>query len=104
MGLAMGPFTRQETTMSTERTLPRFLRRATFSAALLLLAAPAALADPPGYDFLSVNAPSPATVSDSASRTAADAQIAAVDRKADRALETAQLALRQVQQRTQAAR
>jgi hypothetical protein len=91
-------------TMSIDRKLPRFLRRATFSAALLLLAAPAALADPPGFDFLSFNGPSPASISDGTARTASDAQIAAVDRKADQALKTAQLALRQAQQPTQAAR
>jgi hypothetical protein len=35
----------------------RALRRAALSAALLLAAAPAALADPPGYDFMDFNQP-----------------------------------------------
>jgi hypothetical protein len=33
------------------------LRRAALSAALLLAAAPLALADPPGYDFMDFNQP-----------------------------------------------
>jgi hypothetical protein len=96
-------FARQEMTMSTESKLPQLLRRAAFSAALLLLAAPAALADPPGYILQGFDDPAPANISDSTARSATDAQIAAVNRKADQALETARLALREAQQRNQAA-
>jgi hypothetical protein len=35
----------------------RTLRRAALAAALLLAAAPLALADPPGYDFMDFNQP-----------------------------------------------
>jgi hypothetical protein len=72
------------------------------SAALLLVAAPVALADAPGYYFQDLNQPSPANVSNSP-RTATSAQIAAVNRKADQALETARRASRAAQQRRQAA-
>ena len=41
----------------------RTLRRAALSAALLLAAAPAALADPPGYDFMDFNQPPAVTAS-----------------------------------------
>jgi hypothetical protein len=39
------------------------LRRAALSAALLLAAAPVALADPPGYDFMDFNPPPTITAS-----------------------------------------
>jgi hypothetical protein len=48
MDLMEETIARNEMTMSAESNLPWLLRRARFSAALLLLAAPAALADPPG--------------------------------------------------------
>jgi hypothetical protein len=79
----------------------KVLRRVVLSAALLLVAAPVALADPPGYCFQDFNQPFPATASNSTARTATNAQI--VDRKADQALRTARLALREAQQKTQAA-
>ena len=41
----------------------RALRRAALSAALLLAAAPVALADPPGYDFMDFNQPTTMTAS-----------------------------------------
>ena len=81
----------------------KVLRRVVLSAALLLVAAPVALADPPGYYFQDFNQPFPATASNSTARTATNAQIAAVSRKADQALVTARLALREAQQKTQAA-
>ena len=37
----------------------RSLPRAALAAALLLAAAPAAFADPPGYDFMDLNRPAP---------------------------------------------
>jgi hypothetical protein len=80
------------------------LRRAVLSAALLLVAAPVALADPPGYYFQDFNQPSPPAVSNRTAQTATNAQIAAVSRKADQALATARLALQEAQQNTLAAR
>jgi hypothetical protein len=99
MDLIKATFAQQEMTMSTESKLPQFLRRATFSAALLLLAAPAALADPPSaYSFPDFNQSSQAGTVESTTQTASDAQLAAVDRKAEQALATAREALRKVQQ------
>jgi hypothetical protein len=40
---------------TTATSAQRALRRAALSAALLLAAAPVALADPPGYDFMDFN-------------------------------------------------
>jgi hypothetical protein len=77
------------------------LARKPFAAGLGLLlalaAAAMALADPPGYYFQDLP-PSSANASGSAAQTATDAQIAAANRKADRALTTATQALREVQQ------
>jgi hypothetical protein len=49
------------------------LRRAMFSAALLLAAAPAAFADPPGYDFMDFNQPAAMTASAAAPTTMSSA-------------------------------
>ena len=72
-----------------------------FAAGLGLLAlaaaAPIALADAPGTYFLDP----PANVSDSIARTAPDAQVEALNRKADQALATAQQALMVAQQSSQ---
>ena len=75
-----------------------------FAAGLGLLAltaaAPLALADVPGSYFPDWQQ-RPAGVSDSIARTTPNAQIAALDRKADQALATAQQALMAAQQSTQ---
>ena len=70
-------------------------RRLALSAAVLLIAGPAALADPPGYYFQDMDQPAPATAS---SPIATDVQIAEVKQKADQALATAQQALRETRQ------
>jgi hypothetical protein len=104
-GLINEAFAREEMTMSTESKLPQLLRRATFSAALLLLmGASAALADPPSYYFQGFGQFPQATIAGRTAQPTSAAQIAAVNRKADQALGTARLALRTAQQRTQAAR
>ena len=59
------------------------------------VAAPVALADPPGYYFKDL--PSSSAIA-SGSATTADARIAAASRKADQALATAKEALQEVQQ------
>jgi hypothetical protein len=48
---------------TTLTSAQRALRRAALSAALLLAAAPVALADPPGYDFMDFNQPPTMTAS-----------------------------------------
>jgi hypothetical protein len=77
------------------------IRRNTLVAGLGLLLAsaamPIALADPPGYYFKDDPLPS-AAASVSATGTAIEAQIAAVNRKADQALATAEQALREAHQ------
>lgn len=49
--------------MISNRQVQRLLRRAALSAAILLTAAPAALADPPGYLFQDFERTPPAVVS-----------------------------------------
>ena len=63
----------------------------------LCAAAPIALADPPGYYFQDWQRPT-ASASVSIDRTQSDAQIDAVNRKAEQALATAQQALREAEQ------
>jgi hypothetical protein len=76
--------------------------RLTTAAGLGLLlasvAAPIALADVAGYEFLDLDERSSANDSGRASHAATDTQIAAANRKADQALATAQEAIREAQQ------
>jgi hypothetical protein len=82
--------------MSTRFRLMSLASTAGFGLLLASAAAPIALADPPGYYFKDF--PSPAAIaSGRAAGAATDAQIAAINRKADQALETARLALREAQ-------
>lgn len=78
--------------------------RTGFAAGLGLLAvsaaAPIALADPPGYYFRDWQRPS-ANLSAGIARPAPDAEIEALNRKADQALATAQQALMAAQQSSQ---
>jgi len=53
----------KETKMMTNSKAGQSLRRTALSAAMLLIAAPAALADPPGYLFRDFADPAPATAS-----------------------------------------
>jgi hypothetical protein len=83
--------------MSTKFRLTSLASAAGFGLLLASAAAPIALADPPGYYFKDFPSPS-AIASSRAAGAATDAQIAAINRKADQALETARLALREAQQ------
>ena len=64
----------------------------------LCAAAPIALADPPGYYFQDWNQRPTAMPSVGIDRAQSDAQIEAVNRKAEQALATAQQALRKAEQ------
>jgi hypothetical protein len=90
----------KEPTMITNNQARQVLRRTSLAAALILTAAPVALADPPGYYFQDFGLSSPAKTSESSASTASDVQLASINRKADQALATAREALRQVQQTT----
>jgi hypothetical protein len=84
--------------MITNNQARQVLRRTSLAAALILMAAPVALADPPGYYFQDFGLSSAAKNSESSASTASDVQLASVNRKADQALATAREALRQVRQ------